>query len=67
MEIISITSLGQKEEWLRKVFGSANNSTPRTFATSIYNSLSREASRGNKWAILHSHKTGQSVIVDLQR
>lgn len=67
MEIIAITSLAQKEEWLRKVFGSANNSTPRSFATSIYNSLSKEASRGNRWAILHSHKTGYSVIIDLQR
>lgn len=67
MEIMAITSLAQKDEWLRKVFGSANNSTPRSFATSIYNSLSKEASRGNRWAILHSHKTGHSVIIDLQR
>lgn len=67
MEIMAITSLAQKEEWLRKVFGSANNSTPRSFATSIYNSLSKEASRGNRWAILYSHKTDHSVIIDLQR
>ncbi|CCF58303.1 hypothetical protein KAFR_0E01490 [Kazachstania africana CBS 2517] len=67
MEIIAITSLAQKDEWLRKVFGSGNNSTPRSFATSIYNSLSKEASKGNHWAILHCHKTGKSCIIDLQR
>ncbi|CCK71002.1 serine/threonine-protein kinase GCN2 KNAG_0F03410 [Huiozyma naganishii CBS 8797] len=67
LEIISITSLAQKEEWLRKVFGSVNNSSPRSFATSIYNSLSKEAAKGNKWAILHCHKTGKSCVIDLQR
>lgn len=67
LEIISITSLAQKEEWLRKVFGSGNNSTPRSFATSIYNNLSKEAHKGNKWAILYCHKTGKSSVIDLQR
>ena len=67
IEMISITSLNQKEEWLRKVFGSANNSAPRSFATSLYNALSKEASKGSKWAILHCHKTGQSSVIDLQR
>ncbi|SCW02695.1 LAFE_0F12244g1_1 [Lachancea fermentati] len=67
LEIISITSLAQKDEWLRKVFGSGNNSAPRSFATSIYNNLSKEASKGNKWAIIHCNKTGKSCVVDLQR
>ncbi|KAL3231182.1 eIF-2-alpha kinase GCN2 [Nakaseomyces bracarensis] len=67
MDIIAITSLAQKDEWFRKVFGSGNNSTPRSFATSIYNSLSKEASKGNKWAILYCHKNGKSCVVDLQR
>lgn len=67
IEMISITSLNQKEEWLRRVFGSANNSAPRSFATSLYNALSKEASKGSKWAILHCHKTGQSSVIDLQR
>ncbi|CCD24060.1 serine/threonine-protein kinase GCN2 NDAI_0C04000 [Naumovozyma dairenensis CBS 421] len=67
LEIISITSLAQKEEWLRKVFGSGNNSTPRSFATNIYNNLSKEAGKGTKWAILHCHKTGKSCVIDLQR
>jgi translation initiation factor 2-alpha kinase 4 len=67
LEIISITSLAQKEEWLRKVFGSGNNSTPRSFATSIYNNLSKEAHKGNRWAILYCHKTGKSSVIDLQR
>ncbi|SCU86876.1 LAMI_0D03928g1_1 [Lachancea mirantina] len=67
LEIISITSLAQKDEWLRKVFGSGNNSAPRSFAASIYNNLSKEASKGSKWAILHCNKTGKSCVVDLQR
>lgn len=67
LEMISITSLAQKEEWLRKVFGSVNNSTPRSFATSIYNNLSKEAAKGSKWAILYCHKTGKSCVTDLQR
>ncbi|SSD60148.1 related to Serine/threonine-protein kinase GCN2 [Saccharomycodes ludwigii] len=67
LEIISITSLQQKDEWLRKVFGSGANSAPRSFATSIYNNLSKEAAKGTRWAILHSNKTGKSCVVDLQR
>lgn len=67
LEIISITSLTQKDEWLRKVFGSAANSAPRSFATSIYNNLAKEAAKGGKWAIVHCNKTGKSCVVDLQR
>ncbi|AMD19196.1 HBR295Wp [Eremothecium sinecaudum] len=67
LEIISITSLAQKDEWLRKVFGAGANSAPRSFATSIYNNLSKEAAKGTKWAIVHCHKTGKSCVVDLQR
>lgn len=67
LDKIAITSLAQKEEWLRKVFGSSNNSVPRTFATNVYNNLAREASRGGRWAILYSHRTDKSIIVDLQR
>ncbi|SCV03361.1 LAME_0H09802g1_1 [Lachancea meyersii CBS 8951] len=67
LEIISVTSLDQKDEWLRKVFGAGQNSAPRSFATSIYNSLSKEASKGGKWAIVHCNKTGKSCVVDLQR
>ncbi|AQZ17561.1 GCN2 (YDR283C) [Zygosaccharomyces parabailii] len=67
LEMISITSLAQKDEWLKRVFGSGNNSTPRSFATGIYNTLSKEASKGNKWGILYCHKTGKSCVIDLQR
>ncbi|CCE62816.1 hypothetical protein TPHA_0D01770 [Tetrapisispora phaffii CBS 4417] len=67
MEMITITSLAQKDEWLRKVFGSSNNATPRSFATSIYSVLSKEAAKGHKWAILYSNRENQSYVVDLQR
>ncbi|CAR24882.1 serine/threonine-protein kinase GCN2 [Lachancea thermotolerans CBS 6340] len=67
LEIISVTSLAQKDEWLRKIFGVGNNSAPRSFATSIYNNLAKEASKGGKWAIVHCDKTGKSCVVDLQR
>lgn len=67
LEIISITSLQQKDEWLRKVFGSGAYSAPKSFATNIYNNLSKEASKGTRWAIIHCDKTGKSCVVDLQR
>lgn len=67
LEMISITSLAQKDEWLRKIIGTGSNSTPRSFATNIYNSLSKEASKGTKWAIVYCHKTGKSCVTDLQR
>lgn len=67
LEMISITSLAQKDEWLKRIFGSGNNSTPRSFATGIYNTLSKEAAKGSKWAILYCHKTGKSCVIDLQR
>lgn len=67
LEMISITSLNQKDEWLRKIIGTGSNSTPRSFATNIYNSLSKEAARGTKWAIIFCQKTGKSCVADLQR
>lgn len=67
LEMISITSLAQKDEWLRKIIGTGSNSTPRSFATNIYNSLLKEASKGTKWAIIYCHKTGKSCVTDLQR
>lgn len=67
LEMISITSLNQKDEWLRKIIGTGSNSTPRSFATNIYNSLSKEAARGTKWAIIFCQKTGKSCVTDLQR
>ncbi|SCU87953.1 LADA_0E07250g1_1 [Lachancea dasiensis] len=67
LETIAVTSLAQKDEWLRKIFWAGQNSAPRSFATSIYNNLSKEASKGGKWAIIHCNKTGKSCIVDLQR
>ncbi|QLG70501.1 hypothetical protein HG535_0A04410 [Zygotorulaspora mrakii] len=67
LEMISTISLGQKEEWLRKILGSVNNSAPRSFALNIYNTLSKEASKGTKWAVIHCQKTGKSCVADLQR
>ena len=67
LEMISTTSLAQKEEWLRKILGSVNNSAPRSFALNIYNNLSKEAVKGTKWTIIHCQKTGKSCVIDLQR
>lgn len=66
LDMMSITSVAQKDEWIRKV-GGVSNSTPRSFATSIYNALLKEASKGTKWVIVHCPKTGKSCICDLQR
>lgn len=66
LDMILITSLQQPDEWVRKVVFTSNN-LPKSFATNIYNTLVKEASKGLKWAILHSPKTDKTVIVDLQR
>jgi translation initiation factor 2-alpha kinase 4 len=66
LDMISITSLSQEQEWLRRV-GGASSSTPRSFVANIYNALSKEASKGTKWIVLHCPKTGKSCICDLQR
>lgn len=67
LEMISITSLEQPDEWKRRV-GGASNATPRSFLTNIYNALSKEASKGTKWAVVYGGpKTEQVVVVDLQR
>lgn len=66
LDMMSITSVAQKDEWIRKV-GGVSNSTPRSFATAIYNALSKEATKGTKWIIVSCPKTGKSCICDLQR
>ncbi|KAH3674853.1 hypothetical protein WICMUC_003056 [Wickerhamomyces mucosus] len=67
LEMISITSIFQKDEWVRKVGGAAGSVTPRSFLINIYNALSKESSKGTKWIIIDCQKTGKSVICDLQR
>lgn len=67
LEMISVTSIFQKDEWIRKVGGAAGSTTPRSFLNAIYNALSKESSKGTKWIILDCQKTGKSVICDLQR
>lgn len=67
LEMIAITSLDQPEEWKRRV-GGVSRDTARSFVTNMYNSLSKEASRGTKWAILYGgSKSEHMCIVDLQR
>ncbi|ODV69616.1 Serine/threonine-protein kinase [Hyphopichia burtonii NRRL Y-1933] len=66
LDMILITSLKQSDEWIRKVVYSTNN-LPKSFATNIYNTLIKEAGKGNKWVIIHSPKTDKTVIVDLER
>lgn len=67
LDMISITSLDQPEEWKRRV-GGVSNATPRSFVSNIYNALAKEAARGAKWGIVYGGpKTQKVCIVDLQR
>ncbi|CCE82585.1 Piso0_002317 [Millerozyma farinosa CBS 7064] len=66
LDMISVTSLHQGDEWIRKVVFATNN-FPMSFANNIYNTLKKEASKGTKWAILHSPKSNKTSIIDLQR
>ncbi|OWB58013.1 kinase activity protein [[Candida] boidinii] len=66
LEMITITSLAQEDEWKRRV-GGASSATPRNFLVNIYNALSKEAAKGSRWAIIHAPKTGKQCICDLQR
>lgn len=67
LDMISITSLDQPEEWKRRV-GGVSSATPRSFVSNIYNALAKEAARGTKWGIVYGGpKTQKVCIVDLQR
>ncbi|GMM31741.1 serine/threonine-protein kinase [Martiniozyma asiatica (nom. inval.)] len=67
LEMISITSLEQPDEWKRRV-GGVSRDTPRSFITNIYNALSKEASKGTKWAVVYGgNKSDKMCVIDLQR
>ncbi|KAG5417920.1 GCN2 [Candida metapsilosis] len=66
IDMISITSIHQQEEWVRKVLFSANN-LPKSFAMNIHSSLVKEAAKGHSWCILVASRTSHSAIVDLRR
>lgn len=67
LDMIAITSIGQADEWKRRVGGVARDS-PRSYITNIYNAFAKEASRGTRWAVVYGgHKTDKMCIVDLQR
>ncbi|ODQ66287.1 Serine/threonine-protein kinase [Nadsonia fulvescens var. elongata DSM 6958] len=53
------------EDWTRKVAGP--NSNQKLYIGKLFSSLSKEAARGAKSAILYSTKTGRTSIYDLQR
>lgn len=67
IDMISITSVTSKDEWVRKVGGAGSSSTSRSFIINIYNALAKEASKGTRWIIVNCPKTGKSCICDLQR
>lgn len=64
--ILTMSILTPQEEWLKKLFF-ADHKLPRSYASAIYDALNKEASRGVRWALLHSPKTDKTSIVDLQR
>ncbi|KAI5958136.1 GCN2 [Candida margitis] len=66
VDMISITSIHQQDEWIRKVLFSANN-LPKSFAMNIYSSLVKEEAKGHSWCILVASRTLHSAIVDLRR
>lgn len=64
--ILTMSLLTPQEEWLKKLFFT-DHKLPRSYASAIYDTLNKEASRGVRWALLHSPKTDKTTIVDLQR
>ncbi|KAI5950161.1 GCN2 [Candida jiufengensis] len=66
LDMISITSIHQQDEWIRKVVFSSNN-LPKSFAMNILNCLVKESLKGHKWCILVSSRTQYTTIVDLRR
>ncbi|QPG74822.1 hypothetical protein FOA43_002158 [Brettanomyces nanus] len=67
LDMISITSLDQPEEWKRRV-GGVSSATPRSFVGNIYSSLAKEAAKGTKWAVVYGGpKSEKMCVVDLQR
>ncbi|KAI5960796.1 GCN2 [Candida pseudojiufengensis] len=66
LDMISITSIHQQDEWIRKVVFSSNN-LPKSFAMNILNNLVKESLKGHKWCILVSSRTHYTTIVDLRR
>lgn len=66
LNAILTTSLHSQDLWIRKMYSSSSN-TPRTFVTSIYNTLIKERSKGSRWVMLYSSKTGTTTVVDLER
>jgi translation initiation factor 2-alpha kinase 4 len=67
LDMISITSVQQADEWKRRVGGIARD-LPRSYITNIYNALFKEASRGVRWAIISGGtKSDKVCVVDLQR
>lgn len=66
LDMISITSIHQQDEWIRKVVFTTNN-FPKSFAINIQNTLIKEYNKGHKWCILVSSRTQHTTIVDLRR
>ncbi|XBW35700.1 hypothetical protein QEN19_001271 [Hanseniaspora menglaensis] len=68
LDMISMTSLYNKEDWLRKAFGVGNNSSPKSLLTNVYNQLIKEKNKNGKdFVILTSEKNAKTCIIDLHR
>ncbi|EGV61551.1 eukaryotic translation initiation factor 2-alpha kinase [Yamadazyma tenuis] len=66
LDVIQSTSMSSQDLWIRKMYASGSNIT-RTFAVNIYNTLMKEKMKGSRWVLLHSGKTNNTVVVDLNR
>lgn len=66
LDMISVTSIHQTEEWVKKIIFVTNN-MPKSYILNIHSALMKEFSRGQKWAVVCSPKTQKTAVVDLQR
>lgn len=64
LDMIAITTIHQKDEWIRKIVYSRQNFS-KSYAENIHHALIKEYSKGHKWAIVHSPRSGKTIIVNL--
>lgn len=64
LDMIAITSIHQKDEWIRKIVYSRQNFS-KSYAENIHHALVKEYTKGHKWAIVHSPRSGKTIIVSL--
>lgn len=66
IDMISVTSIHQQDEWVKKIIFVTNN-MGKSYILNIHGALMKEYDKGRKWVVVSSAKSHKTALLNLDR